>query len=191
MMSQKVVGLPRYEVVGRAVGVAIFVVLTALAARVTIPLPFTPVPVTLQVFTVLLSGLVLGPTAGACSQLIYLGLIAAGYPLDAYGLGPLALFGPSGGYLLAFAPASFVSGYLASKVRGEGRVLRFAARFLASLAGVAVIYAVGALWLDVNMGLGVDLQAAFLMGIAPFILADVGKAAAAALLSDGARRLLG
>ena len=71
-------------------GVLLFAAFTALAARVTIPLPFTPVPITLQVVAVLLAGLVLGSRTGAISQALYLAAIAGGLPLDAYGRGPAA-----------------------------------------------------------------------------------------------------
>jgi len=73
-------------------GIAFFAALTALTARVMIPLPFTPVPVTLQVLAVLLAGLALGAWAGAASQLTYLTAIAAGLPLSAWGLGGSAAF---------------------------------------------------------------------------------------------------
>ena len=63
--------------------VPVFAAITALSARITIPLPFTPVPITLQPLAVVLSGLVLGARAGAAAQLVYLGLIVTGLPLDA------------------------------------------------------------------------------------------------------------
>ena len=96
-------------------GIALFAEFTALTARVTLPLPFTPVPITLQVMAVLLAGLVLGPRAGAASQLIYLTTIAAGLPLDAKALGPAALTGPTAGYLMGFVPAAFLSSAVSSR----------------------------------------------------------------------------
>ena len=96
------------------VGVLIFAALTALTARFSFRLPFTPVPITLQVLAVLLAGLVLGARGGAASQLTYLGMIAVGLPFTASGLaGPAAFFSPTAGYLLAFVPAAFVVGALA------------------------------------------------------------------------------
>lgn len=164
------------------IGIALFVAFTALTARITIPLPFTPVPITLQVMAVLLAGLVLGPKAGAASQLVYLGAIAAGLPLDARALGPAALSGPTAGYLIGFAPAAFVTGWLAKKLSATR-----ANRFLAALAGVLVIYAAGVAWLAPTVG---GLRAAWMLGVAPFILADLVKAVVAAAVAESGRLLL-
>ena len=118
------------------VGVLIFAALTALTARLSFRLPFTPVPITLQVLAVLLAGLVLGARGGAASQLTYLGMIAVGLPFTASGLaGPAAFFSPTAGYLLAFVPAAFVVGALA---RPGWRTV------LAAFTGIAVIYLGGA-----------------------------------------------
>ena len=172
-------GAARLTAIG---GVALFAAFTALAARVTIPLPFTPVPVTLQVMAVLLAGLVLGPMGGAVSQLAYLAAVAAGLPLDARGLGPAALLGPTAGYLLGFAPAASVTGWLARRLWGT-RV----GGFVAALAGVAVIYACGLAWLMPFAG---SLGAAWELGAAPFILIDLGKALVAAAVAGSGRTLL-
>ena len=172
-------GASRLTYVG---GIALFAAFTALTARVAIPLPFTPVPVTLQVMAVLLAGLVLGPAGGALSQVAYLVALAAGLPLDARGLGPAALFGPTAGYLLGFAPAAGVTGWLAKRLPGAQ-----AGRFLAALAGVAVIYACGLAWLVPIAG---SLGAAWGLGAAPFILVDLGKALIAAAVAGSGRRLL-
>jgi biotin transport system substrate-specific component len=172
-------GAARLTAVG---SVALFAAFTALTARVTIPLPFTPVPITLQVMAVLLAGLVLGPAGGAISQVVYLAAIAAGLPLDARGLGPAALLGPTGGYLLGFAPAAFVTGWLAGRVPGV-----WAGRFVAALAGVAIIYICGLAWLAPSVG---SLGAAWGLGAAPFILVDLGKALVAAAVAGSGRTLL-
>ncbi len=163
-------------------GVALFAAFTALTARIAIPLPFTPVPITLQVMAVLLAGLVLGPRGGAISQLAYLAAVAAGLPLDARGLGPAALLGPTGGYLLGFAPAAFVAGWLAERLGGA-----WVGSFIAALAGVAVVYACGLAWLAPRLG---SLGAAWTLGAAPFILVDLGKALVAAAVAGSGRALL-
>jgi biotin transport system substrate-specific component len=166
----------------RAAGVVLFFAFTALTARVTIPLPFTPVPITLQVMVVLLAGLVLGPKAGALSQLAYLGAIAAGLPLDAKAAGSAALAGPTAGYLIGFVPAAFVTGWLAQRLP-DARP----GRFVAALAGVAVVYLVGAAWLAPIVG---GWRAAWTLGVAPFILLDLGKAIVAAAIAESGRALL-
>ncbi len=178
-VASRRVGASRWA---RLAGIALFVALTALTARITIPLPFTPVPITLQVMAVLLAGLVLGPKGGAVSQLAYLAAIAAGLPLDARALGPVALAGPTAGYLLAFVPGAFVTGWLAEKLSATR-----ASRFLATLAGVAVIYAGGLAWLSPTVG---GLRAAWMLGAAPFILVDLGKALVAAAVAESGRLLL-
>jgi biotin transport system substrate-specific component len=163
------------------IGIVLFFVFTAVAARVTIPLPFTPVPITLQVMVVLLAGLVLGARAGAASQLIYLAAIAAGLPLDANALGLAALSGPTAGYLIGFVPAAFVTGWLAER----GSATRVG-RFLAAVAGAAIIYITGVAWLAPVVG---GLRAAWIMGVAPFILVDLGKAMVAAAVAESGRLL--
>ena len=163
----------------RVLAMLTFVGVTALMARVTIPLAFTPVPITLQVLAVLLTGMALGSRDGAISQAIYLATIGAGLPLDAMGLGAAALAGPTAGYLWAFVPAAFLAGCL---VRPGGNS-RYLSRWAAGLAGVAVIYATGIAWLSLSVG---GLERAWQLGGSPFILADVLKAAAAATCVKGA-----
>jgi biotin transport system substrate-specific component len=184
-MQTKSLTLYMNQTVARRVeGILFFTALTALTARITIELPFSPVPITLQTLAVVLAGLVLGARGGAMAQLLYLGLIAAGLPVDARGLGPAAFFGPTAGYLLGFVPAAFVTGWLAE---------RFAARswwgnFAAAIAGMLTIYWVGASWLAVMLG---SWQKAWLGGVAPFILLDLGKATIAAAVAESGKRLLG
>ena len=162
--------------------VVLFAVLTALAARVTIPLPFTPVPVTLQVMVVLLAGLVLGARGGAASQITYLAAIGAGLPLDARGLGPAALAGPTAGYLVGFTVSAFVTGWLAERMSG-GR----ASRLVAALTGTVVIYACGVAWLAPAVG---GLGPALTLGVAPFIVVDLVKALLAVALAESSRLFL-
>jgi biotin transport system substrate-specific component len=162
-------------------GILLFAALSALAARVTIPVE--PVPFTLQTLAVVLAGMTLGARDGALSQLVYVALIAAGLPIDARGLGQAALFGPTGGYLVGFIAAAFVSGLLVERAG-----TRVWARWLAGLAGMGVIYAFGATWLAVSRGMTPD--AAFNAGIAPFIVGDIAKAMIAAGAAEGLRLAL-
>jgi biotin transport system substrate-specific component len=170
-------------VVRRVTGVVFFTALTTLTARITIDLPFSPVPITLQTLAVVLSGLVLGARGGTMAQLLYLGLIVTGLPVDARGLGPAAFFGPTAGYLLGFVPAAFVTGRLAERLAGRS----WWGNFAAAIAGVLTIYLVGASWLAVIMG---GWQKAWLGGVAPFIGLDLGKAAIAAAVAESGKRLL-
>ena len=148
-------------------------VLTALAARVEIPLPWTPVPVTGQTFAVLLSGAVLGARRGFLAQLLYLGEGAAGLPVFAGGAaGIVKILGPTGGYLMAFPLAAAITGVLAE--RGWDR--RFLTTYAALLLGSAVIFASGLLWL--SRFVPADHLAA--VGLLPFIPGDLLKSALAA-----------
>lgn len=163
--------------------IIVFAAVTALTARITIFLPFTPVPITLQTLAVVLSGLVLGARGGALAQIIYLGLIATGLPVDAKGVGSAAFFGPTAGYLLGFVPAAFVTGWLAERFAGRN----WWGNFVAAVSGVLVIYLAGVSWLAVILGSWLQ---AWLNGVVPFILIDLGKAAVAATVAESGKRLL-
>src|SRR5881398_1055390 len=117
------------------VGVAGFALALAAASQVAIPLPFTPVPITLQPLVVVLAGLMLGPVAGAASMVLYLAAGAAGLPVFApIGAPGIArFFGPTGGYLIAYPAAAFVAGALGR------RAPTLLGRWLAALAGSVVI----------------------------------------------------
>jgi biotin transport system substrate-specific component len=172
--------------------ITLFAALTALGARVTIHLPFTPVPVTLQVLFPLLAGLFLGSKRGALSQVEYVAAGLAGLPIFAKGGSGLAYFlGPTGGYLLGFIVAAFLVGELVTKMCASTRI----ATFLASLGGVAAIYLCGALWLTAWLGVTghlspiVCLTQAWRLGVLPFVAVDVAKALAVAAVTEGGRRL--
>ena len=167
----------------RIASIGAFAALTALLARVTIPLPFTPVPVTLQVLAVLLAGLVLGPRDGAISQLAYLAAVTAGLPLDAHMLGPSVWLTPDAGYLIGFVAGAFAAGWVSERARGHFP----GAELLAGAAGIFAIYAMGATWLTIFFLHG-NLAAGFAAGVAPFILIDTLKAALAAGLSESGRQ---
>ena len=94
-------------------------ILIALTAQVSIPLPFTPVPVTGQTFGVLVVGMALGSRRGALAVIAYLMEGAMGAPVFAGGTGGAPILaGPTAGYLFGFVPAAFVTGYLAEKWLG-------------------------------------------------------------------------
>jgi biotin transport system substrate-specific component len=175
------------SLVTRAVAVVFFAALTAAAAQISVPLPFTPVPFTFQPTVVLLSGLVLGPRLGAASQALYLAAGIAGLPVFAASAtlppGAWRLLGATGGYLLSYPLAAFVAGALAR--RGFDR--RYLTSVLAMAIGLVVIYTCGTLWLAyAAVGrTAVGLASAFATGVAPFVIADVVKLAAAAGIVPG------
>ena len=160
--------------------VVAFSLLTALAAQVAVPLPFTPVPVTMQTFAVLLTGALLGSRLGALAMLLYLIEGASGLPFFASGTGGVhyLLFSPSSGYLLSFPAAAFLVGALAE--RGWDR--RFLTAAAAMLIGSIIILLGGWAWLSRFFG----LTQAFLLGVAPFLVGDIIKIVlAAAVLPSG------
>jgi biotin transport system substrate-specific component len=158
----------------------------ALSAQVKIYLPFTPVPITGQVFFVLLSAGLLGGRLATFGQIEYLLFGLVGLPVFADAKsGLLALTGPTGGYLIGFIFAAFLSGTLVRAARRQG----FFSVLLVLMAGVGVIHLFGLLWLSGWVSLlrgtpfGASLQAAFGLGVVPFLLLDLGKAAVAAGLT--------
>lgn len=147
--------------------------LVALCARLSVPLPFTPVPLTLSNFGVLVVGLLLGSKRGFAALALYLAQGAAGLPVFAVGAGGIAqLLGPTGGYLLAYPVAAFVAGWIAE--RGAGKFGRF---LVAALAAEVVIFAGGLAWL---MVLTHGATQAMSFGLYPFVFAEVIKVTAAA-----------
>jgi biotin transport system substrate-specific component len=170
--------------------------LTAAAAQISIPLPFTEVPFTFQPTVVLLGGLALGSRLALGSQLVYLMAGIAGLPVFAASAtlppGALRLTGPTGGYLLAYPVAAFLAGYLAE--RGFDR--HYFTSVVAMLAGLLVVYACGAAWLGFvarssAQSTPTGLQAALIAGVYPFIVADVLKLLAAAGVLPGLWKLFG
>jgi biotin transport system substrate-specific component len=162
-------------VMRRSLAVLAGAFLVALGAQAAVPIPGTPVPVTFQVPAVLIVGGLLGPRLGAASMVLYLMLGAVGLPVFApTGVPGLArLFGPTGGYLLAYPLAAAVAGVLV----GKGRAIGWLA--LAMVAGLVVIHAGGVAQLVVLSG---DLSTALAIGSVPFLLLDVVKLVIAGLV---------
>jgi biotin transport system substrate-specific component len=167
-----------------------FALLTAGAAQISIPLAFTPVPLTGQTFAVLLAGGTLGASRGTASQLLYVALGAIGLPFYADGAGGWsAATGSTAGYLVGFIVAAGLIGWLAE--HGSDRKVPTAVPMFA--AGTLIMYVLGALWLahSVNVPLyASDRQpSAWEWGIRPFLIGDVLKALLAGLLLPAAWRV--
>ncbi|MBI2101950.1 biotin transporter BioY [Candidatus Woesearchaeota archaeon] len=119
---------------------ALFAALTGAVAWFKIPLPFTPVPITLQTLMVLLSGSMLGPVYGALSMIVYLLLGTIGLPVFAGGSsGVAALLGPTGGYLFSYPVAAFVIGYMLQKKKLNAFVRYFSFTIILALTAVIAI----------------------------------------------------
>ena len=152
----------------------------AVCARLVLPLPFTPVPLTLANFGVLLVGLALGSNRGFAAAGLYLAWGAMGLPVfSPAGVGGIAqLFGPTGGYLLAYPVVAFVAGWFS-----ERGVASFGRNVLAGFVAEVVLFAAGIAWLVIVTG---SWQRAVAFGLLPFLFAEVIKIMVAAA---AARRL--
>ena len=189
-MSQTIVQQPRVLAdlvpgtrsrdVALTIGGAAFI---ALFAQLIIPLPFTPVPITLSSFAVVMTGAALGARRGGLSVLLYVALGMAGAPVYANGGSGWAF--ASFGYILAYVPAAIVAGRLAQRGHDQRPLHMFGITALAS----AIVYLTGVPWL---MGFtGFDLDEAIAKGVLPFLLGDTLKAIAIAGLLPSAWRLVG
>src|ERR687890_2589680 len=163
--------------------VALMAAVTAVAAQITVPIE--PVPFTMQVLAVILSGLLLGPRYGALAQAIYVLIGAVGVPVFAAFTGGLGIvLGPTGGYLISYPLAAAVAGLAAYAARNAPRRQALLRSIAAGTGALAVIYAIGATWLAVQSGL--PLSVALAQGVVPFVPLDLVKVALSALVATAA-----
>ncbi len=164
----------------RIIGISCFFVLTAVGAFVYIPLPYTPVPITLQTFFVLLTAMFLRKKDGLLSQSLYVGFGALGLPIfSAAQGGLLKLFGPTGGYIFGFVFSVIVISSLLDYYYRQGRLTFLTTVFTLS-CGIVSIYLFGGLWL--SFYLHFSPIEVFMLGIAPFVLGDILKVIFAAYI---------
>lgn len=185
----------RYKKTTALVLCGVFAALMAICSFITIPLGFTPIPVNLATLGVFLTGGILGKKYGSISLIVYILLGAIGVPVFAGfkgGLGVLA--GPTGGYIIGYLAAAFLTGLLIEIVfhktaasgqnadtgRARSGGLRFAGSILAMIAGLAACYALGTAWFMISTGTG--LGAAMISCVIPFLPGDAVKILAASLL---------
>jgi len=157
------------------IGVASFVLFMAFGAHVYIPLVFTPVPITMQTFFVLLCGAILGKHLGSFSAILYIILGAAGIPIFSTGTwGFSHVFGPTGGYLFGFAISCYVIGRVLEKRDSLLSII------IALLLGEFIIFCLGAIWLMILFH--ISLRQALFIGVVPFIAGDSIKLVACVFL---------
>jgi biotin transport system substrate-specific component len=172
---------------GRATANILLVVaasaLIAIAAQIAIPIPFSPVPLTMQPLAVIFLGAALGSTRGAAAAALYLLQGFSGLPVFAQGAGGAAwLIGPTAGYLLSYPLAAWVAGFVSERGWGHSVVRSITGMLLA----LTVIYLGGWSWLAALIG----PAAAFAAGVVPFVLADIVKVALGAALLPKAEAIL-
>lgn len=157
--------------------------LIAIAAQIAIPLPFTPVPLTLQPLAVIFIGAALGSTRGAAAAALYLLEGFSGLPVFAQGHGgPAWLLGATAGYLYSYPFAAWLAGFVSE--RGWGSTITRA--ITGMLLALGVIYLGGWSWLAALT----DARYAFTAGVAPFVVADIVKVAIGAALLPKAQRMM-
>lgn len=162
------------------IGASMFI---ALAAQIAVPLTSTPVPMTLQPLAVILVGAALGANRGAAAAMLYLFEGFSGLPVFALGHGGMIMASaPTAGFLWSYPLVAWIAGSFSE--RGWGATMPRAIGSM--LVALAVIYAGGWSWLSVLLG----PRAAFIGGVAPFVLADVIKVVLGAALLPYAQRLI-
>ena len=170
--------LPADQLVRPVLRVVSATLVVALGSHIAFPVPFTPVPLTLQPLAVLGVGLVLGQWEGAVAMLLYLLEGALGLPVfSPLGPGGLAqLVGPTAGFLLAYPLVAFVCGHLVNAFRF--RVSSFAAAILSCTAAVLLLFLCGASWMALQFHLTV--RQTFIEAVLPFLPGEAIKIFAAA-----------
>jgi biotin transport system substrate-specific component len=164
-----------------------FAALTGMSAQLRLYLPFTPVPITGQVFAVLLCAVVLGRWYGGLSQVLYTAIGIMWIPWFAPKTGEAAfssggwqvIYGATGGYIIGFIVAAFVVGWLTDSYT-KARELK--ALMPIFLLGISIIYICGAFWLAFVIGLGI--KKAIVLGVLPFIALDIVKALSSSFIAS-------
>ncbi len=150
--------------------IAFMAALLCVLAPLSIPLPITPVPLSLAVFILYLCSYLLAPASACLCVLLYLLLGIVGLPVFSKGGAGLGvLFGPTGGYLLGYLPLCFVSSYVFHRFPGK-KALHLAGMFIALL----ICYLLGTLWFIYKKE-GIDFVSALKLCVLPFITADCMK----------------
>lgn len=160
--------------------------LVAACAHVSLPLPFTPVPLTLQNFAVLLVGMALGPVAGFSTMVLYLAQGAMGLPMFTPNgpMGVARLLGPTAGFLFAYPVAAASAGWIVRAMRNVDS--RFTRGIVAGVVATVIIFACGAGWMAALLHL--NASATWHMAVAPFLPGEVVKVTAAAGIFSAMQR---
>jgi len=155
-----------------------------MTAGAYISIPVGPVPIVLQNMFVFLAGLLLGSRWGLASVAVYLLAGACGLPVFAGGMGGIGrIVGPTGGYLIGYLPAVFLTGYISEKGKA-----RFRVDVIAMICGTVVLYACGVNWLKILTGM--SWSKALTVGMYPFLIGDALKIAAAAAVAKALRPII-
>lgn len=163
---------------------AMFTAVTAVLSQISVPLPFTPVPINLATFAVFVAGGLLGPVYGAVSLTVYAALGAVGLPVFAQFTGGVGIIlGPTGGYILGYISAAWLTGFLINRLPKA-----IWSSVLAMSAGMLSCYLLGTAWFVVQQK--VDLLAALGMCVVPFLIGDGIKIVLAAFTVKAVNRFV-
>ena len=157
---------------------ALFTAVICISAYICVPLPFTPVPITLQTAAVMLCAVLLGGRRGAAAVVLYVILGAIGLPVFSGGKGGIGvLAGATGGYIWGFIPAAYITGKIAEVLS----IKRFKAYLAVMALGIVIIYIAGTMQYSITAN--ISFTAALASAVTPFVFADAVKIAAAALIA--------
>ena len=165
--------------------ISLFAALICVSAYIVIPLPFSPVELTMQTLIIMLTGCILTPRQAAFSVLIYLLIGAIGVPVFAGGAAGIGIIvGKKGGYLLGFLIGAVAISFL------KGKGTNFIRLFIANaIGGIVIVYFFGVLWLNFVTHIGI--VKAFSLGALPFIPLDLLKAGIAAIVGQKLNKIMG
>jgi len=168
----------RYSKTTNLILCAVFAAITAVTSGLVIPLPFTPVPMTLATLSVMLTGGFLGSKYGSVSMIVYVLLGCFGAPVfSGYTGGLDKLVGPTGGYLIGYILTAFITGIIIEKINKKNSLYINTA---AMALGLSACYILGTLWFMISTG--TPLWASLVSCVFPFLIGDVLKIIAGALL---------
>ena len=149
-----------------------------------ISIPIGPVPITPVLIVMFLTVYILGTKRAAIATLIYILIGLVGVPVfSSFSAGPSKLFGPTGGYIVAYIPMVLIAGFLISRCRGKVIL-----EFLSMVVSLAFLYLMGTVWLMVLSGM--TFMAALAAGVLPFIVIDLCKIVVALFLGKALKRRL-
>lgn len=178
--------MTRYSKTTRLMLAALFTALTAICAYISIPLPFTPVPITLATLAATLSGALLGPKYGVLSQVVYLLLGAVGVPVFHNFTGGLGILtGPTGGYLIGYLTMAFLTGLIICQAK-KGTSIPVIA--IAMIIGLASCYLLGTAWFMISSGTA--LIPSLVSCVIPFLPGDAVKTIVGCFLIKKLRPIL-
>lgn len=174
----------RQERIRETVKIALMAAIISVLGPLSVPLPFTPVPVSFAILAVYLTTYLLGAKTGTLSVIIYILIGLAGLPVfSGFTGGAAKLVGPTGGYIIGFIFIALIGGFFADKFGGK-----FVMSLVGMVLGTAVCYLFGSLWLAYQMGL--TLKQALIGGVVPYIAFDCVKMVFAVLLGKQVKPLI-